>query len=150
MHHEGTGWSAHIANHWEAHADEPIHEAEPWSVSVGSVEHAPDVHQAAHDEAPHLPEEYHGPEHAVSVEESLPSNLPHVHISIEPPPPGSAPLTVSGAILDPLDHPTPTMHPPVNEQAVKDSAAAGMEAADAALQMGHCFALCGLLLSNLT
>ncbi|CAE7040770.1 unnamed protein product [Symbiodinium natans] len=63
----------------------------------------------------------------------LPYELPHVHISVEPPPAGSAPLTVE------TDHPMAPVAPPtppLTEQAIKDSSAAGTEAADAAMQMG--------------
>ena len=136
-------WSAHITDHWDAHS-EPMHEAEPWSVHTDAGEHAYDGvgwHDAHHfeDGAGTHDMAEHGGYGDVHVDDAwhsdhgLPYELPHVHISVEPPPAGSAPLTVE------TDHPMAPVAPPtppLTEQAIKDSSAAGTEAADAAMQMG--------------
>ena len=130
--------SVHITGHVDVdkHA-EPVQEAEPWSVSTGVTP------ESEHDVV-HVDEPEHVDVQPIPDDASWQNHLPDVHISVEPPPPGSAPVSLPGVMHGLEDHPVPLLvpgTPPLSQQAMKDSSFAGVEAADAAMQMGPYSAL---------
>jgi len=153
-HVNGDEWNAHISDHWGMHGGghEPVQETEPWSIHTDAagtehdeadgwhdiIQHEDDDH-ASHpmpeDDMHHVDDIHHMDPMVHEPEEREPDHeLPHVHISVEPPPSGSAPLAVED-----YDHPMAPVAPPtppLTDQAMKDSSAAGEEAADAAMRMG--------------
>ncbi|CAE7746502.1 unnamed protein product [Symbiodinium sp. KB8] len=129
-HDEADGWHDVLQHGDDDHASHPMPEDD--------MHHIDDIHHM--DPMVHEPEEMHHMDDIhhmdpmVHEPEEMEHELPHVHISVEPPASGSPPLAVED-----YDHPMAPVAPPtppLTDQAMKDSSAAGEEAADAAMQMG--------------